>query len=261
MAQPLEGRVALVTGGSRGIGAATAIALARDGADIALNYARDQAAAEATAAEIARLGRRVRIYRADVADPDACDALVDAVAADLGGLNILVNNAGLASRGGAVADTPFAELRRMMEVHAYGPFCLIRRALPHLTAGGRGDVVILSSVATKALVPNSSTYAMAKAAGEALAVTLAKEVQGLGVRVNAVAPGLTATDMGERLARATAGTADIHELDAQMPFGRVCAPQDIAEVIAYLCSPRNAYVSGQVIYVDGAYDGLPRPPR
>lgn len=247
----LANRTALVTGGSRGIGRGIALALARAGADVAINYTRDSEAAAATVAEIEAMGRRARAYQASVTDFDACAAMVEAVAGDFGGLSILVNNAGIASRGQSVADTDPAEFERVMRTHAFGPHYLSKLAIPHLRQNPRADIVMISSVATLIHAANGAPYNMGKAAMESLALTLAKEEQRNGVRVNIVAPSLTVSDMGERLARAVGGVKDIHELDARSPFGRVSTPDDVAAAVVWLVSDANPYASGQKVNIDG----------
>lgn len=246
----LEGRVALVTGGGRGIGRAIALALAQAGADVAVNYRRDEASSREAVSAIEALGRRARSYCASVEDWDQDVAMVEAVAADFGSLSILVNNAGIASRGNTVADTDPGELERVMRVHAFAPHYLSRLAIPHMRGEERGDIVMISSVATTRIGPNGAPYSMGKSAMEALAVTIAKEERANGIRAHIVAPSLTVTEMGERLARAR-GTPDIHDLDASSPFGRVSVPEDVAAVVVFLVSPANPYVSGQKINVDG----------
>ncbi|PZQ24697.1 MAG: oxidoreductase [Sphingopyxis macrogoltabida] len=248
----VAGRTALVTGASRGIGRGIAIALARAGADIAVNYTRDEAAAAETVAAIQALGRTAKAYQASVADEDAAAAMVAAIEADFGPMSILVNNAGVASRGKAVADTDAAEVEKLLAIHAVGAHRLSRLALPQLRRHARSDIVIISSIATLHHVANGAPYNMAKAAGEALALTLAKEEVGHGVRVNIVAPSLTVSDMGERLARAVTGEADIHHLDAKFPFGRVPTPDDVAAAVLWFVSDANPYCSGQKLNIDGA---------
>jgi 3-oxoacyl-[acyl-carrier protein] reductase len=252
----LAGRTALVTGGSRGIGRGIALALARAGADIAINYRRDAEAAERTAADVRALGRRAELYPASVEGADACTALIDAVARDFGALDILVNNAGIASSGRSVAATDAAELQRVMAVHALAPHYLSRAALPHLRRAARSDIVMISSVATDHHAANGAPYNMGKAAMESLAFTLAKEEMPHGVRVHIVKPSLTVSDMGTRLAKAVTGVADIHDLDAAFPFGHVPTPDDVAAVVTWLVSPANPYVSGQAIAVDGSGEGF-----
>lgn len=255
-------RVALISGAGRGIGAAIAAALAADGADIALNYNRDEAAAQETARRLAALGATVRLYQGSVGNVAACQTIVESAVRDFGRLDILVHNAGIASRGLNVDKTSPEEVEKVMRVHAFGAFYLAHFALPHLVAAPRGDIVMISSVATQSPAAGGAPYNMAKAAIEALAKTLAKEVNRDGVRVNVVGPGLTATDMGSRLAKAVTGVGAIGDLDAVFPFGHVCTPEEVADVVAFLCSPRNGYVSGQVIYVEGAQGGgMPRPPK
>jgi len=247
----LTGRVALVTGGGRGIGRAIALALAQDGADIAVNYRRDEAAAKETVAAIEARGRRARSYRASV-DVFAEDAeMVQAVVADFGHVDILVNNAGLASRGHSVADTDPAELERVVRTHAFGPHFLSKLVLPSMRTRPRGDIVMISSAATIVHPPFGAPYNLGKAAMEALAATLAKEERARNVHVNVVAPGLVDTEMGKRLVRGARGVADIRTLDKAMPFGRVCQPEDVANAVRFLVSERASYITGLVLAVDG----------
>lgn len=245
------GRVALVTGAGRGIGRAIALRLAQDGADVAVNYRRDADAAAKVVAAIEAMGRRARAYPASVDSFDACAALVEAVAADFGAIDILVNNAGIASRGQSVADTDPGELERVVRTHALAPHYLSKLVIPWMRQRPRGDIVMISSVATLYHAANGAPYNMGKAAAEALAQTLAKEERVHGIRVNIVAPGLTVTDMGKRLAMATRGVADIHELDAQSPFGRVSTPEDVAAAVAFFVSADADYVTGQKINLHG----------
>jgi NAD(P)-dependent dehydrogenase (short-subunit alcohol dehydrogenase family) len=247
----LSGRVALVTGAGRGIGRAIALELARQGADLAINYSRSADAAEAVAAEIRALGRRARTYQAAVERFEEDAQMIDAVVRDFGGLGILVNNAGIASRGLAVTDTDPAELERVLKVHALAPHYLSKLAIPHLRQQARGDIIMISSVATLAPAARGAPYSMGKSAMEALALTLAREEQPHGIRTNIVAPGLTVTEMGERLSKARWGVKDIHELDARSAFGRVSTPQDVANVVAFLVSEAAGYVNGQKINLNG----------
>lgn len=245
----LKGRVALVTGGGRGIGRAIALALAEAGADVAINYRRDEEAARQTADDLAKLDVVAKAYHASVDNVDDCRALVDRIVADFGGLSIVVNCAGIASRGNSVADTDPAELERVLRVHAMGPHHVTQAALPHLREAGRGDVVFISSVAAHTYGANGAPYTMGKAAMEALARTLAKEERRNGIHVNIVAPGLVDTEMGRRLIRATAGVENIRDHDPNSPFGHVCSPEEVAEAVRFVVTA--GYVNDQRIVVDG----------
>ena len=247
----LKGRTALVTGGGRGIGRAIALALAEAGADVAVNYRRDEAAAEETVAAIKKLGKKAKAYHASVENLDEDAQMVENVLKDFGGISILVNNAGIASRGQSVADTDPQEMERVVRVHAFGPHYLSKLVLPHMRKERRGDIIMISSVATRGNGANGAPYNMGKAAMEALALTLAKEERKNGIRTNIVAPSLTVTEMGRRLTRAVTGGKDISELDATSPFGRVSVPEDVAAVVTFLVSDANPYANGQKIYVDG----------
>jgi 3-oxoacyl-[acyl-carrier protein] reductase len=251
MTQHLIGRTALVTGGSRGIGRGIALTLAQAGADVAVNYRAASAEADDVVAAIRAMGRKAEAYQASVDDFDACSALVDAVVRDFGGLSILINNAGIASRGKSVADTDPLELDRVMRVHALGPHFMSKCAIPHLRKGPRGDIIMISSVATLHHGPNGAPYSMGKAAAEALALVIAKEERQYGIRCNIVAPSLTVSDMGDRLAKATMGVDNIHQLDAKFPFGRVSTPDDVAAAVLWLVSDANPYANGQKINIDG----------
>jgi len=249
----LKGRVALVTGASRGIGRAIALGLAEDGADVAVNFRREDAQAEKVVAEIKARGRSSAAFKASVDAFDEVAAMVERVKSELGPISILINNAGIASRGNTVADTDPLEMARVVGVHAFGPFYVSKLVLPQMRTTERGDIVMISSVATLAFAARGAPYNMGKAALEALAYTLAKEERPNNIRVNVVAPPLTDTDMGQRLAKAR-GVSEIHDLDKTMPFGHVCAPEDIANVVRFLVSDRNTYVSGEKITVHGAAD-------
>ena len=246
----LKGRTALVTGGSRGIGRAIALSLAEAGADVAINYRRDEGAAKETVAAIEKLGRKAKAYSASVENWDEDVQMVADVLRDFGSIGILVNNAGIASRGQSVADTDPAEMERVIRVHAFAPHYLCKLVVPHMRKEKRGDIVMISSVATKGNAANGAPYNMGKAAMEALALTLAKEERKNGIRTNIVAPSLTVTEMGIRLTKAITG-GDIHKLDANSPFGRVSVPEDVAAVVTFLVSDANPYANGQKVNIDG----------
>jgi len=253
-------RVALVTGGGRGIGRAISITLARNGADVAVNYARDAAAAADTVTEIIALGRRAIAVQAHIESADEDEAMIAHVTEQLGPPSILVSNAGVASRGRYVHDTDPAEAARIVGVHAIGAHHLCRLSLPFLRQHQRSDIVFISSVATDLLNAGGAPYSMGKAAMEALALTLAKEERDHGVRVNVVAPGIVETDIGRRLIAATTGQTDMRAVDRHMPFGRMCQPADVASVVAFLVSDGASYVTGQRLRVDGGGQALASTP-
>ena len=250
----LDGRIALVTGGGRGIGRAISELLASEGAAVGVNYRRDAEAAATTVDTIRSAGGAAVAIQASVDDPDACAAAVEAVVAEFGGLDILVCNAGIASRGNSVVDTDPAEMMRVVATHAFGPHHLARVAIPHIRQRPRGDIVMISSVAPQFNRANGAPYNMGKAAMESLAYTLANEERAHGIHVNVVAPGLVETDMGVRLARSFTGNRelqDLRSLDAVSPFGRTCQPIDVANAVLWLCSDSASYITGQRIVCNG----------
>ena len=246
----LAGRVALVTGASRGIGRAIALRLAADGADVAISYASDAAAAADCVAAIEALGRRGLAVRAPAEDLAAGERLVARTREQLGPIGILVNNAGVDWDGTPVADTPPEALLRVLQINAVAPHHLSRLVLPQMRTLGRGDVVMVSSSVSEIKGAGYAPYCMSKCALEALAAVLAKEERAHGIHVNTVAPGLVETPLGMRYVTALGGR-DMRDLDAIVPYGRVCQPEQVASVVAFLVSSDASYVNGQTVYVHG----------
>ncbi|MFC5210365.1 SDR family NAD(P)-dependent oxidoreductase [Pseudonocardia sulfidoxydans] len=250
MTRRLKKRVALVTGGSRGVGRGIAARLASEGAAVALTYHRNADAAVDAVADIESAGGAARSYPCAMTDSESIALLVDSVRGDMGQVDLFVSNAGHASRGRAVIDTEAAEYLELLQVHVLGPLELLRLVLPDLRQADRADIIVVSSVLTGQHAPNTAPYTIAKSGMEAAARVLAKEERQYGVRVNIVAPGLVATDMGERLVTAAHGSS-ISEVGSAFPFGRVAYPADIASAVAYLASAEGEYITGQRIEIDG----------
>jgi NAD(P)-dependent dehydrogenase (short-subunit alcohol dehydrogenase family) len=250
----LEGRTALVTGGSRGIGRAIAERFAAEGANVAINYTSNADAAGEVADLVQGLGRKAAIYQADVGDEAACVAMCEAAISDFGQIDALINNAGLGSAAinrPHIADATNEQWQRLLSVNVWGPIYLGRAMVPHMRMADRSDVIMISSIAAQSLNPGFGVYAVSKAALEAMAHTLAREEKAHGMRVNMIAPGLVETDMGRRIVEATGGGTDLRALDAQMPFGFVCEPADIAATVAHLCSEDGRYITNQRITISG----------
>jgi 3-oxoacyl-[acyl-carrier protein] reductase len=242
MAGRLTGKTALVIGGSRGIGRATALRLARDGADVALSYVADAEAARATVAGIEALGVRGLAVRADLADIATIPPAFDAVAAAFGRLDILVNNAGIGTLG-PVATTDEADYDRVFAI-TKGVFFALKAATRAVADGGR--IVNLSSGLTRGWALNASVYAGSKAAVEQFTRALSKELGPRGITVNVVLPGVIETDMTAQM------PAERKEHSRQQTsFGRLGRPEDIADVIAFLASDDSRWVTGQFIVANG----------
>ncbi|MDJ0722247.1 MAG: SDR family oxidoreductase [Desulfobacterales bacterium] len=242
----LKGRVALVTGGSRGIGRAVAEELARAGAAVAVNYVADQAAADAVVDGIVAKGRRARGFRADLADAAQVEALFAEVTDAYGRLDILVNNAGLA-RYGPIRDYAIEDFDRLMAVNVRGPFLACRQAARRMADGG--TIVNITSTVTRVMLPNYGVYAATKGALEQLTRVLAKELGPRAITVNAVAPGPTDTD----LFRHGKTEAQIDSLAAMAALGRLGTPLDTARVVVFLAGSQGRWISGQVIPANGGF--------
>jgi 3-oxoacyl-[acyl-carrier protein] reductase len=237
-------RVAIVTGASKGIGAATALRLARDGFAVAVNYSRSAADADAVVRTIEAEGGRAVAVQADVADPQAVAALFSRTEGELGSVDVIVNNAGTMKLEpiAAVSDENFD---RVVATNLKGVFNGMREAARRLNTGGR--IISLSTSVVGTYLPNYGVYAATKAAVEALTHVLSKELGQKGITVNVVAPGPTATDLF------TEGKSDelIARITGMIPLGRLGTPDEIAAVIAFLAGPDGAWVNGQVIRTNG----------
>lgn len=235
-------KVALITGGSRGIGAAIARRLAHDGADVALTYVGAKDRAEALAAELRAGGARILALRAEAADASDLRAAVDRTVAEFGRVDVLVGNAGIAPYG-PLADVTLDDLDRTLAVHARASFLLAQAAAPHIPDSGR-IVFIGSSLADRVPYPGWSLYAMSKSALVGLARGLARDLGPRGITVNIVAPGSTDTEMNP---------ADGPDADAERSFtalGAYCSPEDIAATVAHLAGEGGRMITGATIPVD-----------
>lgn len=242
--------VTVVTGGGRGIGAATAVHLAHAGHDLTLGYLADAAAAAQVADAVRAAGGRARTVAGDVSDPAVAERLFDA-ASDLGPVTGLVNNAGLTAYLGDLADTPVDVITRVVQVNLLGAIWCARRASQVMSTarGGAGGAIVnvSSAAATLGSAHEYVHYAAAKAGVDALTVGLAKELAGQGVRVNAVAPGMVTTDI-----HAAAGDPDrLTRVLPRIPSGRAGHVDEIAPAIAWLLGPEASYVTGAVLRVAG----------
>jgi 3-oxoacyl-[acyl-carrier protein] reductase len=243
----LDGRVALVTGGSRGIGRGIALAFAREGADVAVNFRRDTAAAEATVDAIRQLGRNAIAVQADVADWPAVEAMVVQVLRDFGHIDIVVANSGIASRVQSVWDFDVEQWHKVIGVNLHGVFYTCKATAKHLVERKQGTIILISSVGADMCSPFGAPYYVAKAGVNALTKSLAKECAPAKVRVNCIAPGLIATDMGNRLIDFYGAS----NLTGSIPLGRPGSVEDVANAAVYLASDDAAFVTGKILRVDG----------
>jgi 3-oxoacyl-[acyl-carrier protein] reductase len=242
-------RAALVTGGSRGIGRAVCLELARRGADAAFIYRSRDAEAEATSAQIRALGRFALALKADLADARAVAAAVARAAAEFGRLDILVQAAGAMGAWQETAELSIDDWDRYLAVDLSGAFYAIRAALPHLRKT-RGAIVAISSIAAQMCQARNVQGAAAKAGLEAMVRVVAREEGRRGVRANAVAVGLTDTEMGQT-AFAQWGPETTERIVRGIPLRRIGTPEEVARVVCFLAGPDAAYITGKVLQVDG----------
>jgi NAD(P)-dependent dehydrogenase (short-subunit alcohol dehydrogenase family) len=241
--------VLLVTGGSRGIGAAIVRAAAAQGYAVAFCFREDEAAADALVAQLRGVGRQVHAFRGDVADPDCARRFFDSAEAQLGPATALVNNAGITGRIAPFHEQSLEVLRRTLDVNVLGTLLMTQEALRRWYGRDTpGRVVNLSSVAAQLGAPQEYVhYAASKAAVDAFTIGLGKEAAPRGIRINAVSPGITATDI-----HASGGEPDRPaRVVGRVPMGRIGQPEEIAATVLWLLSPAASYVTGAVLRVGG----------
>jgi 3-oxoacyl-[acyl-carrier protein] reductase len=244
MSQQLAGKVALVTGGSRGIGAAIVNRLAHDGAAVAFTYAASADKAKSLVSGIKSRGARALAIEADSADPDAVKKAVVQTVSELGRLDILVNNAGILIRG-TVDQYGLADFDKMVAVNVRAVFVGIQAALPHLGPGSR-IITTGSVVADRSGFPGASVYSMTKGAVASMTRGLARDLGPRGITVNAIQPGPTATDMNND----ESIRAMVRPL---MALGRTGRDTEVASLVAYLAGPESSFITGAALTIDGGY--------
>ena len=242
---PLNGKTALVTGASRGIGRATALALAKAGAHVLVHYGRGAKEADAVVAEIREAGGRAEAVTADLAAPDGANKLAEQTRRIVGDrLDIIVANAGV-SKSATIEETTVADFDNLFAVNVRAPFFLVQQLLPIMAEGS--SVVLTSSLAARAVVGTIPAYAATKGAVDTLVKHLASALGPHGIRVNAVAPGVVATDMSN-FVKTDAGRDYVLGLQT---FKRLAAPDDIGDVVAFLASNEARWITGETVHVDG----------
>ena len=241
----LKESVALVTGGSRGIGRAICLELARLGAAVAVNYAGNEQAALETVEACRALGVEAEAFQADVADSAACEELVKAVKDRFGKLDILVNNAGI-TRDGLLMTAKAEDLDRVLDTNLKGAYFCMKAASKVMMRQRYGRIISMSSVVGLRGNPGQTNYAASKAGIIGLTKAAAKELASRGITVNAVAPGFIDTDMTAAMPEKAK-----EAMQATIPMGHPGAPEDVATAVAFFAQPDSAYITGQVLCVDG----------
>lgn len=244
-------KVALITGGTRGIGRAIALRLARGGCAVAVNYSRDAAQAAATVAELRALGVDAEAFAGDVGDRDAVFAMVAAAAGRFGRIDVLVNSAarGLERPRAAIDSLP-KHLKHTMDVNVFGPWFAAQAVVKHMPEGGA--IISLMSPGAHRYLPKYAPVAVSKGALDSLTTYLAVELAPRGIRVNAVSAGLVEGTDGVRMLDQDM----VGDYGSKVPAGRHVRPEDVAEAVAFLASPAAAMIIGQTILVDGGYSLL-----
>jgi glucose 1-dehydrogenase len=244
----LEGKIALVTGSDSGIGRATALTFAREGADVAVHYNTDRRGAEQTVEGIRKHGRRAELFQADFAIPSEAEGLVPMVIERLGRLDVLVNNAGMGKGAETSMDIPTADFVEVLNVDLVAPFILAREAAKHMSERGSGSIVNITSVHELIPQEGSASYCAAKGGLKMVTKTMAVELAPKGVRMNNIAPGMIATPM-------TVSTLfdkeASEEAEAKIPMGRAGEVQEIANLALFLASDESSYVTGSSYFADG----------
>ena len=242
----LQGRIALVTGGSRGIGRAIARELAKEGATVIINYSKDDLSAEETLKEIESFGGYSKLYKGDISNYDICKNMIDFIINTFGKIDIIINNAGVSFRG-LFMDFTNRNINDIFGINVLGAMYLSKEALPHMINRGKGNIINISSIWGEAGASCEVLYSSTKGAINLFTKSLAKEVAPMGIRVNAIAPGVIDTEMNSFLSK-----EEREELEEEIPSGRFGNPKEVAKLVTFLCSDKCEYLTGQIIKVDGA---------
>ncbi len=243
------GKTAVVTGSGRGIGRAIALRLAGLGADVVINFFRNRAPAEQTAQAIGALGRKAVVVKADIGEMDGIETLIGTAERELGGVDILINNAA-SGYNRPVMEQKVKGWEWTLNINARAALFAAQRAAPSMRARGGGQIVSVSSPGATRVLPEYVLVGASKAALEAITRYLAVELAPLNIRANAVSPGIVATDALRHFATMSQG--DVLGAAAKAtPAGRLVTPDDVADVVAFLCSPAAAMIRGQTILIDG----------
>ena len=242
----LQGKIALITGGTRGIGKAIALELAKEGATVILNYSKDDLAAEETLKEIEEIGGYTKLYKGDIANYDTCKSMIDFIIENFGKIDILINNAAVSFRG-LFMDFSEKNINDIFEINVLGAMYLSKEAVPHMISKGKGNIINISSIWGETGASCEVLYSSTKGAINLFTKSLAKELAPMGIRVNAIAPGVIDTEMNSFLSK-----EEREELEGEIPFGRFGSPIEVAKMVTFLCSDKCEYLTGQIIKIDGA---------
>lgn len=240
-------KTVLITGASRGIGKTTAVTFAQNGYDVAVNYNKSSEAAEKLCSELKQFGVKAKSFKADVADKNAVNEMVQQIEADFGKITVLVNNAGIAEQA-LFSDITEEMWDKMFDVNVKGAYNCTQAVLPHMIHNKYGRIINVSSMWGISGASCEVHYSASKAALIGFTKALAKEVGLSGITVNCVAPGVIATEMNGHLSEEI-----MEELKNETPMGRIGSPEDVAEAILFLASDKSGFITGQVLSVDGGF--------
>ncbi|AYE35516.1 elongation factor P 5-aminopentanone reductase [Clostridium septicum] len=241
----LQGKVALVTGASRGIGKEIALQLAKSGASVIVNYSKDDNGAELTLAEIIANGGYGKLSKGDISSFETCKNIIDDIIKNFGKIDIIINNAGI-SKIGLFMDSSCEEINNLIGINMLGAMYLSKFALPHMISKGQGNIINISSMWGEVGASCEVMYSTSKGGINLFTKSLAKEVAPMGIRVNAIAPGVIDTEMNSFLE-----DDDVRQLEEEIPAGRFGKTSEIAKAVLFLCNDECKYLTGQIIRIDG----------